>query len=234
MTKGARGKGSGRDPGAFVAIPYSVLDSKAYIGLSYPAKALLLELARQYRGDDNGRLLLERKKLAARGWTSPEVIQRARDQLIGAGLVHETVKGRRPNKASWYAITWYTLDKLEGFDPGTALTFSRGAYREFTSPKRQIPSTPPVQERAPIGTAPVQGEPAASTPPVPIRAQMDPSPCTPAVHPLEKPSPGVLSLPSSSSEFNNDPVPKQMGSSGIKTLLEIALESAARARGAEA
>src|SRR5688572_4899625 len=50
-----------REAGRFVALPLAVLDSAAYLGLSSTAKALLLEVARQYRGDDNGRLLLSAK-----------------------------------------------------------------------------------------------------------------------------------------------------------------------------
>ena len=34
---------AGRDAGGFVALPWAVLDSPAYSGLSHPAKALLLE-----------------------------------------------------------------------------------------------------------------------------------------------------------------------------------------------
>lgn len=126
------GKGdSGRDSGPFVALPWSVLDSPAYIRLSHPAKALLLELARQFVRNNNGRLLASKAYLSARGWTSSEVITRAKRELLAAGFIHETVKGRRPNKASWYAITWHALDKLQGFDTDAAETFQRGAYKEL-------------------------------------------------------------------------------------------------------
>ena len=42
-----RGHDSSRDAGGFVALPWSVLDSAAYQGLSHPARSLLLEIARQ-------------------------------------------------------------------------------------------------------------------------------------------------------------------------------------------
>jgi hypothetical protein len=183
-----RGK-SGRDGGTFTALPHSVTGSIAYCGLSYPARALLLELASQYRGDDNGRLLLERKKLKARGFPSPEVIQRARDQLIAAGFVHETVKGHRPNKASWYAITWQSLDRIPGYDPGAELTFVKGAYRDPLQVKPRILSSSPEQGRVSIGSFPEQGKAPACTAPEPIGAQNGTPPCSPAVHPLEMPSP---------------------------------------------
>lgn len=126
---GKRGD-SGRDLGGFIALPWSVMDSAAYAALSHPARSLLLEIARQFVRDNNGRLLASRAYLAKRGWNSAGVIDRAKHELIAAGFIHETVKGHRPNKASWYAITWYSLDKLPGYDVGAAETFERGAYRK--------------------------------------------------------------------------------------------------------
>jgi hypothetical protein len=107
-----------RQPGGFVAIPWVVLDSQAYLGLSHPARALLLEIARQDVRNSNGRLLLSSKHLAKRGWKSNDTIHRAKSELLDAGLIYETVKGHRPNKASWYAVTWYKLYPHRGFDVG--------------------------------------------------------------------------------------------------------------------
>lgn len=118
-----------RDPGGFVALPWSVLDSQAFLGLSHPGKALLLELARQYVRGNNGRLLLSINHLRPRGWRSSDVINRAKLELIASGLIFETFKGYRPNKASWYALTWYSLDPHPDFDPGTIESFRRGSYR---------------------------------------------------------------------------------------------------------
>jgi hypothetical protein len=121
---------TGRDPGGFMALPWSVLDCPAYAALSHPARSLLVEIGRQHVRDNNGRLLASRAYLARRGWTSADVIQRAKTELLAAGFIHETVKGQRPNKASWYAITWFALDRLEGYDAGAAETFVRSAYRK--------------------------------------------------------------------------------------------------------
>ena len=128
MVKRTKGD-SGRDAGGFVALPWSVLDSPAYARLSHPARALLLELARQFVRDNNGKLLLSAAYLAKRGWKSADVITRAKRELLAAGFIFETVKGQRPNRASWYAVTWRTLDKLPGYDIGAAQCFERGAYQ---------------------------------------------------------------------------------------------------------
>ncbi len=121
---------AGRDAGGFVALPWSVLDSLAFQGLSHPARSLLLELARQFVRDNNGRLLASLAQLKDRGWTSNDTITRALRELLGAGLVFQTVQGQRPNKASWYAITWRNLDRHAGYDTGAWEGFRRGAYRQ--------------------------------------------------------------------------------------------------------
>jgi hypothetical protein len=117
-----------RVPGGFAALPWSVLDSPAFLGLSHPAKALLLELCRQYVSGRNGTLLLSIRYLRERGWKSADVINRAKTELLASGLIFETYKGHRPNKASWYALTWYSLEPNARFDPGAIETFSRGSY----------------------------------------------------------------------------------------------------------
>lgn len=125
------GKGdSGRDAGGFAAIPWRVFDCPAYSRLSHTSRSLLMEFARQFVRDNNGRLLASAAYLSKRGWNSSDVITRAKRELIEAGFIHETVKGHRPNKASWYAITWRTLDRLQGYDHGAVESFVRGAYHK--------------------------------------------------------------------------------------------------------
>jgi hypothetical protein len=119
-----------RDGGGFIALPWSVLDCPAYGRLTHPAKALLLEVARQFVRNNNGRLLLSRAYLAKRGWNSSDTITRAKRQLLAEGFIYETVMGHRPNKASWYAVTWRSLDILPGYDHGAIEGFKRSAYRQ--------------------------------------------------------------------------------------------------------
>jgi hypothetical protein len=133
--RSSRRKGdTGRDSGPFVAIPWSVLDSAAYARLSHPARSLLMELARQFVKDNNGRLLASAAYLSKRGWKSADVITRAKRELLEARFIHETVKGHRPNRASWYAVTWRVLDRHPDYDPGTAAAFERSAFRLNENP----------------------------------------------------------------------------------------------------
>ena len=60
---------TGRDAGPFITLPVVVLKSAAYLALSANARSLLLEVAMQCHGDDNGRMLLSRAHLSKRGWS---------------------------------------------------------------------------------------------------------------------------------------------------------------------
>ncbi len=124
--KGAKEK---RDGGAFITVPLSVLTSRAYTEATPYARMLLFDLFMQYRGSNNGDLCAAWKFMQPRGWRSPLTLQRAKQELIRLGLVVETRKGARPNKASLYAVTWCALDDCKGKLDISPAVFSRGAYR---------------------------------------------------------------------------------------------------------
>ena len=94
------------------------------------ARALLFEVARQFVRDNNGRMLLSRAYMETRGWKSVDMLTKAKRELLEAGFIFQTVMGHRPNKASWFAITWRALDKLPGYDAGAEKVFERGAYQK--------------------------------------------------------------------------------------------------------
>lgn len=181
---------SGRDGGGFVALPWSVLDCPAYAALSHPARALLFELARQFVRDNNGRLLLSAAYLLKRGWRSADVITRSKRELLAAGFIHETVKGHRPNRASWYAVTWQALDRLPGYDVGAAESFLRGAYRQNSPLKNASVRPSHGVESPPI--APSHGVEKASPTPShgAIRDVLRPSPTPSHGNHLDMPSIG--------------------------------------------
>lgn len=177
-----------RESGTFIALPLALLKSAAYLGVSHTARSLLLEIALQYCGDNNGKLLLSSKHLAPRGWSSPTVVLRAKRELLDAALIFQTVQGSRPNRASWFALTWYSLDKIAGFDAGVEQVFVRGAYRlkgalvENTS--RPISE---IVAKAPIAISKVVESPAVAISEIAIRAVLTPPPTISEIHHLEKP-----------------------------------------------
>lgn len=160
-----KGLDASRDPGGFIGLPWSVVDCPNYARLSSHAKALLIEVARQFVRDNNGRLLLSGAHMAKRGWRSNDRLTKAKNELLEGGFIFQTVMGHRPNKASWFAVTWRALDKLKGFDAGAEQLFRRGAYQQ-TMPLKNARLTPPVGVERPAIAPPVGVERLSTTPPV--------------------------------------------------------------------
>ena len=203
--KGLKGD-SGRDSGGFVALPWAVLDCPAYARLSMHARALLLEVARQFVKDNNGRLLLSRTYMQTRGWKSVDMLTKAKNELIEAGFIFQTVVGHRPNKASWFAVTWRRLDKLKGYDEGATELFKRGAYAAGVAPppkptreqlyekwrqpvEKNASLVPPHStERPAIGPPHGTGKPRAVPPHGPMGTTFATLSGPPHGHHLEKPS----------------------------------------------
>ena len=185
---------SGRDGGSFIALPWSVLDCPAYARLSMHARALLLEVARQYVRDNNGRLLLSRAYMETRGWKSADMLTKAKRELLGGGFIHQTVQGHRPNKASWYAVTWYPLDRHSGYDVGAMETFERSAYRKGTPLKNASLSPSHGTESARIVPPHGTDRPVPVPPHGPIRALSAPLSVPPHGHHLDMPSQGLTNV----------------------------------------
>ena len=120
--------GEKRDGGGFITLPLSALNSRAYIEASPHARMLLIDLYMQYRGDNNGDLCAAWKIMKLRGWRSEATLGKAKRQLLELGLIVETRKGARPNKASLYAVTWCDLDHCSKLDMSER-AFPRGAYK---------------------------------------------------------------------------------------------------------
>jgi hypothetical protein len=118
-----------RDGGAFMTVPLSVLNSRAYIEAGAHARMLLVDLFAQYRGDNNGDLCAAWKLMKPRGWRSEATLQKAKRELLDLELIVETRMGARPNKASLYAVTWCALDPCGGKLEMSPRDFPRGAYR---------------------------------------------------------------------------------------------------------
>ncbi|MEM5459639.1 hypothetical protein VSR69_33005 [Paraburkholderia phytofirmans] len=139
--------------GAVMLIPHVVLFSDAFLTLSGNGVKLLVDIAQQYNTRNNGALLCSWRYMnEKRGWRSQETLNRARLELLERDLIFLTVQGRMPNKASWYAITWAALDKLDGLDVSPA-AFPRGAYARWKpspkpDPKTESPVRKPYMEAA--------------------------------------------------------------------------------------
>ena len=110
---------AGKDPkrrkrGAFISLPKALLFSREYAALSNGAKVLLIDIAAQYKGYNNGALTAAWKPMRDRGWKSKRGLYRARDELLETGFLvithYQRSTSRRP---IYYAITWEGIDETK-------------------------------------------------------------------------------------------------------------------------
>jgi hypothetical protein len=110
-----------RIDGRYASVPFSVLNSTVYRQLNGGAVRLLLDLAMQYNGGNNGKLVACDSYLRPLGWTSKASVSRSLNELLASGIITQTRQGRRAHIASWYALCWYGLHVSQGLDINPAL-----------------------------------------------------------------------------------------------------------------
>ena len=105
---------------SFAGIPRIVIESEEFRKLSGNAVRLVLALAYQYRGKNNGDLTLSWSVMHEKfGFRSPGTLQRAREEACKAGLVMQTRTGYFQNpghRCALYALTWLPIDECPGKD----------------------------------------------------------------------------------------------------------------------
>ena len=97
----------------FVMFPHDVMEHETFKLLSPRATKLLMDIASQYRGNNNGDLCAPFKLMKKRGWKSSDQLNRAKKELVSSGLVMVSRRGGL-NKASLYALTWFSIDECNG------------------------------------------------------------------------------------------------------------------------
>lgn len=146
-----RAKHTGRRKSdTFTLIPHALIDSENWKRASPTAICLLLEVARQYNGYNNGNLCASRTVLRPRGWTSPEVITWATRELLHFGFIIRTKRGGLHMGPNLYALTWQAIDDCKGRHHCAATKVAPGNWKEekpaFVRPeknrKRNTPSVP--------------------------------------------------------------------------------------------
>ena len=102
---------------SFAGIPRIVMDTDDYKNLNGNAIKLLLELAYQYRGNNNGDLSATFSHMRKRGFKSKETLTNALRSLQGANLIIRTREGMFLNpggRCALYALTWLPIDECKG------------------------------------------------------------------------------------------------------------------------
>ncbi len=97
----------------FCQVWHELLDSPDYLNLNHPAKTLLFDVMRQYRGNNNGDLCITLSVMKERGWKSNDTLTRAKKELINSGLIIETRQGGR-HKCSLFALSFEAVDGCGG------------------------------------------------------------------------------------------------------------------------
>ena len=135
-----------RDNGTFFLIPTVVLDSPAFRGLSFKARALLLDLGSQFRGYNNGDLAMPWSLMKQRGWVSKQTLQNARDELLAKGLIEQTRQGGL-HAAGLYAITWQAIEECHGKLDVPSTRVPSNKWRHYV-PAVNAKSTPTIGAQA--------------------------------------------------------------------------------------
>ena len=128
--------GKGRLPTrSFAGIPRIVMDTDDYKNLNGNAIKLLLELAYQYRGNNNGDLSATFSHMKKRGFKSKETLWNALKSLQGAKLIMKSREGQFTNPGglcALYALTWQPIDECNGKHDTKD---TRTAHRKFRMEK---------------------------------------------------------------------------------------------------
>lgn len=141
-----------RDGGRFLALPHVVMESEAFKSLTGHQIKLLLDIAMQLTvgNSNNGRLSASWRYLSEeRAWTSKDTIRRGLTVLEERGLIFCTRKGRMPNVAAWYAVTWAPLHHHADMDVGPQ-SLPRGEYARW-QPQNGTPCPKTVLTAKAIG-----------------------------------------------------------------------------------
>ena len=99
--------------GSFLRLPHHVLDHEVFKTLSKRATKLVIDIASQYRGHNNGDLCAPFSLMRKRGWNSSDQLEKAKKELIEKDVILVARQGGR-NKANLYALTWFPIDECNG------------------------------------------------------------------------------------------------------------------------
>ena len=129
----------GRLPdGSFYWIPRRVHRSADFRHLNPHALKLLVSLAYQFTGANNGDLTAAWTVMSAQhGFKSPDTLNRMRKELLAANLIYQTRQGGR-GKCSLYALTWMPIDECGGKLDSTATRLpirKEWDQKKLTAPK---------------------------------------------------------------------------------------------------
>lgn len=141
-----------RESGTFTAIPHALQDCANWRQCSGTGIKLLLDLARQFNGRNNGDLCAALSVLRPHGWNSPDTVGNALRELRHYGFLLLTRQGGL-HGPSLYALTWYAIDECGGkLTCAHQTSVAPGGWREPRErfkrpPKKRNATTPSAADR---------------------------------------------------------------------------------------
>ena len=100
--------------GGFLHLFRSLLDCDDFIALKGNTIKLLIDLASQYNGYNNGDLCATLSVMKKRGWNSNQQLSKALKELQERNLIIQTKQGGLNMGPNLYALTWQPVDECKG------------------------------------------------------------------------------------------------------------------------
>ena len=121
-------------PGRFAMLPLTVLDTAAVKTLSHAAFRILVLMAAQYNGGNNGALGITRIQAAVNGIGSHHTLYSALRTLEERGLIEQTYPASRvPPRPTMYALTWRSIDDTSW---SRSTRIAAHTYRDWQPPRK--------------------------------------------------------------------------------------------------
>jgi hypothetical protein len=98
---------------SFLSLPHHVLNHENFRCLSPRATKLAIDIAAQYRGNNNGDLSATLSLMRDRGWNSSDQLDKAKKELVRKDVIRVVRQGGL-NKCNLYALTWFPIDECNG------------------------------------------------------------------------------------------------------------------------
>ena len=139
-----------RVSGSFLALPHRMLNSPEYCALSRNARALLVDIAAQYKGLNNGDLSAEWSSMRRRGWPSKTTLHKARKELVETGFIVVTRRhGRLTKLPTCYAITWQAIDATNNTveippSPRALNLWKKSSVQKLVLKQNSVPESVPM------------------------------------------------------------------------------------------
>ena len=119
----------------FAMVPTDLIEHVSVVTLKHSARWLLVLLAAEYRGKNNGAIGITPKQAAERGIRSEVTFYEALNELQSRGLIEQTRPGSRvPPRPAMFALSWLAIDDT-AFSIGTRTPSY--AYRDWAPTKKK-------------------------------------------------------------------------------------------------